>query len=158
MPVTDDEMYRQLAADYSHHLGWREKLFGGFLVLIAALALASTTPTGETNRRSFCLGSAGSSPCSVPRSPLSSSLWIGAAKRSWSTAGGSVTLLSNNRCARPSSQVSSGSATKVATPRIPEFCRLFISGVSSRYSWSPPSTLAGGVSDADDAVYLVLDR
>lgn len=40
MPVTDDEMYRQLAADYLHHLQWREKLFGGFLVLIGALTLA----------------------------------------------------------------------------------------------------------------------
>ena len=40
MPVTDDEMYRQLGADYLHHLQWREKLFGGFLVLIGALALA----------------------------------------------------------------------------------------------------------------------
>lgn len=40
MPVTEDEMYRQLAADYVHHLQWRERLFGGFLVLIGALTLA----------------------------------------------------------------------------------------------------------------------
>lgn len=40
MPLTDDEMYRQLGADYLHHLQWREKLFGGFLVLVGALALA----------------------------------------------------------------------------------------------------------------------
>jgi hypothetical protein len=40
LPVTDDEMYRQLSADYLHHLQWREKLFAGFLVLIGALALA----------------------------------------------------------------------------------------------------------------------
>jgi hypothetical protein len=33
-------MYRQLTADYFHHLQWREKLFGGFLVLGGALALA----------------------------------------------------------------------------------------------------------------------
>ena len=39
MPVSDDEIYRQLAADYLHHLRWREKLFGGFLVLVGALAL-----------------------------------------------------------------------------------------------------------------------
>lgn len=38
MPVTDDEMYRQLSEDYRHHLRWREKLFGGFLVLVGALA------------------------------------------------------------------------------------------------------------------------
>ena len=40
MPVSDDEMYRQLAVDHLHHLQWREKLFAGFLVLIGALALA----------------------------------------------------------------------------------------------------------------------
>lgn len=40
VPVTDDEMYRQLAEDYRHHLRWREKLFTGFLVLMGALALA----------------------------------------------------------------------------------------------------------------------
>jgi len=40
VPVSDDEMYRQLTEDYRHHLLWREKLFGGFLVLMGALALA----------------------------------------------------------------------------------------------------------------------
>jgi hypothetical protein len=33
-------MYRQLSEDYRHHLRWREKLFGGFLVLVGALAVA----------------------------------------------------------------------------------------------------------------------
>ncbi|MFL6621234.1 MAG: hypothetical protein ACJ8NR_01245 [Sulfurifustis sp.] len=40
MALTEDEMYRQLAADYFHHLRWREKLFGGYLVLVGSLALA----------------------------------------------------------------------------------------------------------------------
>jgi hypothetical protein len=40
MPVTEDEMYRQLCEDYRHHLRWRERLFAGFLAVIGALAIA----------------------------------------------------------------------------------------------------------------------
>ena len=40
MPVSDEEIYRQLCEDYRHHLLWRERLFAGFLAVIGALAIA----------------------------------------------------------------------------------------------------------------------
>ncbi len=58
MPVTDDEMYRHLAADYFHHLQWREKLFAGFFVLVAALLVAFyyTHKKDQTGELWFYLG------------------------------------------------------------------------------------------------------
>lgn len=56
MPVTNDEMYRQLCADYFHHLQWREKLFGGFFVLIGVLVAAyySTYTNDNSNKLKDC--------------------------------------------------------------------------------------------------------
>jgi hypothetical protein len=47
MPIDEEELYKEIGRAWLHYVTWREKIFGGYLTVLAALAYEFETSQGD---------------------------------------------------------------------------------------------------------------